>query len=195
MYLYRLYETFLNLPVGLQSVLLALLFMYLLHLSDNYLFKKRLADSYSIKPRQGNRLLSPILAHTLHADWNHLFGNSLPFLILGSIIALANIKHFWLATGSIMLIGSMGTWFLGSDKNRGHLGASGLITGYFGYTISQGFFSKNAQSAVVGIVVGILYYGIFRLVFRRFPGASNVMHFFGFCGGLLAAYIMPWLIR
>lgn len=195
MYLYRLFEAFLNLPGGLKTVLLALLFMYALHLSDSLLLRKRLADSYSIKPRQGNRLLSPLLAHTLHGDWNHLLGNSFPFIILGSIIALTNMQIFWLATGSIMVVGSIGTWLLGTTIGRGHLGASGLVTGYFGYVISQGFFGRNVQSSLVGIIVSVLYFGIFRLVFGRHKGASNVMHFFGFLGGVLGAWLTPWLFQ
>jgi membrane associated rhomboid family serine protease len=193
MYLYRLYETFLNLPVGLQSVLLALLFMYLLHLSDNYLFKRRLAASFSLKPRQGNNLLSPLLAHTLHGDWKHLFSNSFPFLILGSIIALPDVQIFWVVNAVIMIIGSLGTWLLGSKGV--HLGASGLVTGYFGYIVSRGFINQDVQAAMIGLLIGLFYFGIFHMVFRRFPGVSNVMHFFGFCGGLLAAYVTPWLIR
>ncbi len=193
MYLYRLYETFLNLPVGLQSVLLALLFMYLLHLSDNYLFKRRLAASYSLKPRQGNNLLSPLLAHTLHGDWKHLFSNSFPFLILGSIIALPDVQIFWVVNAVIMIIGSLGTWLLGSKGV--HLGASGLVTGYFGYIVFRGFINQDVQAAMIGLLIGLFYFGIFHMVFRRFPGASNVMHFFGFCGGILAAYVTPWLIR
>jgi membrane associated rhomboid family serine protease len=193
--LYRLYETFLMLPDGLKAVLLVLLVMYVLQLSDGYVFRRRLADTYSIKPRQGNRLLAPLLAHTLHGNWKHLFGNSVPFVVLGSIIALTNLQKFWLATASIMVVGSMGTWLLGSSEGRGHLGASGLITGYFGYVISQGFFSQDVQLALMGIIISVFYFGVFRLVFGRYKGISNVMHFFGFLGGLLGAWLTPWLIQ
>ncbi len=192
MYLYRLYETFLNLPVGLQSVLLALLFMYLLHLMDGFLFKRRLAASYSLKPRRGNNLLSPFLAHTLHGSWKHLFGNSLPFVILGSIIALPHAQTFWLVTAVIMIVGSLGTWFIGSTGV--HLGASGLITGYFGYIIFRGPLSENVTDTMLGLLVGLFYFGIFRMVFRRTKGVSNVMHFFGFLGGLTAAWVLPQIV-
>ncbi len=193
MYLYRLYETFLNLPAGLQIVLLFLLVMYVLHLLDGFLLKKRLTNAYGLKPRQGNNLLSPVLAHTLHGSWKHLFSNSLPFAILGSIIALTNLRAFWIATAAIVVIGSLGTWLLGAGGK--HLGASGLVTGYFGYVVSEGFFNQNVQSALIGIVVGVFYFGIFRLVFGRFKGISNVMHFFGFCGGVLGAWMMPFLLQ
>lgn len=193
MIFYRLYETFLNLPVGMQVILLFLLFMYALHLADSILFKKRLANSYGLKPRQGNNLLSPVLAHTLHGSWTHLFGNSVPFAILGSIIALTNLRAFWIATAAIVTIGSLGTWLLGAGGR--HLGASGLVTGYFGYVVFEGFFNHNVQSALIGIVVGVFYFGIFRMAFGRFKGISNVMHLFGFCGGLLGAWMTPFLLR
>lgn len=193
MFLYRLYETFLNSPAGLQVVLLFLLFMYVLHLLDGFLLKKRLTNAYGLKPRQGNNLLSPVLAHTLHGSWKHLFSNSLPFAILGSIIALTNLRAFWIATAAIVVIGSLGTWLVGAGGR--HLGASGLVTGYFGYVVSEGFFNQNVQSALIGIVVGVFYFGIFRMVFGRFKGISNVMHFFGFFGGVLGAWMMPFLLQ
>ncbi|GJM41057.1 MAG: rhomboid family intramembrane serine protease [Ardenticatenaceae bacterium] len=193
MYLYRFYETFQNLPTGLQAVLLKWLFMCLLHLADRYLFKQKLKEFYGLQPRQGNNLLSPILAHTLHRDWKHLFGNSVPFAILGSIIALTSLPAFWIATGSIVIIGSLGTWLIGS-KGR-HLGASGLVTGYFGYVVFNGFINQETQSALIGIIVGLFYFSIFRLVLRRYKGISNVMHFFGFVGGLVGAWIKPFLLQ
>ena len=193
MFLYRLYETFLNLPIGLQVVLLFLLFMYILHLVDSSVFKNGLANSYGLKPRQGNKLLSPVLAHTLHSNWKHLFGNSIAFTILGSIIALTNVQSFWVATISIMIVGSLGTWLIGS--NGSHRGASGLVTGYFGYVVFEGFLNQNPPSALLGIVVGIFYFGLFRSVFGRFKGVSNVMHFFGFLGGVLGAWIAPFLVQ
>lgn len=189
MYLNRFYEMFLNLPVGLQSVLLALLFMYLLHLMDSFLFKRRLAARYTLKPRQGNNLLSPLLTHTFHSNWKHLLANSLPFVILGSIIALPHVQTFWLVTVVIMIVGSLGTWFIGSTGN--HLGASGLVTGYFGYIIARGPLSENVTDTMLGLLVGLFYFGIFRMVFRRTKGVSNVMHFFGFLGGLAAAWVLP----
>lgn len=192
MYLYRLYETFLNLPSGLQTVLLALLFMYLLHIADGYLFKRRLAATYSLKPRKNNNLLAPFLTHTFHGSWQHLFGNSLPFLILGSIIALPHIQLFWLVTLIIMIVGSLGTWIIGSSG--AHLGASGLVTGYFGYIVSRGLINENVEETMIGLAIGLFYFGIFRAVFRRSRGVSNVMHFFGFCGGLIAAWILPQII-
>ncbi len=193
MFLYRLYETFLNLPAGLQTVLIMLLFMYILHLADRYMFKKKLKASYGLQPRQANNLLSPVLAHTLHKDRKHLFGNSVPFAILGSIIALSSLPAFWIATGSIVTIGSLGTWLIGS-KSR-HLGASGLVTGYFGYLVFDGFINQETQSALIGIIVGFFYFGIFRLVLRRHKGYSNAMHFFGFWGGLIAAWAKPFLLQ
>ena len=193
MFFYRLYETFINLPFGLRVVVLSLLFMYILHLVDSLMFKKNLANSYGLKPRQGNKLLSPVLAHTLHSNWKHLFGNSIPFTILGSIIALTNVQFFWIATISIMTIGSLGTWLLGAHGS--HRGASGLVTGYFGYVVFEGFLNQNPSSALLGIIVGVFYFGLFRSVFGRFKGVSNVMHFFGFVGGLLGAWIAPFLIQ
>ena len=92
-----------------------------------------------------------------------------------------------------MVIGSSGTWLLGAGGS--HLGASGLVTGYFGYVLSQGFFNRDVQSSLIGLLVGVFYFGIFRMVFGRFKGISNVMHFFGFCGGLLGAWITPFLLQ
>lgn len=187
MYAEQIIELFLTLPVGIQTVVLSLLAMFGLHIINAYLSGNRLSQNYGLKPRQSNRLLTPILAHLLHANWRHLLSNSLPFLVLGGLIAQANMQSFWIATAAAMIVGGLGTWLMGASG--AHLGASGLVTGYFGFVLGRGFFTQNSAEILIAILVGAVYFGLFRTVFGRRKGASNVMHLFGFAGGILGAWI------
>lgn len=176
-----------SIPIGFQVVLVMLVIMYLLRFFDFLLFKNRIAANYSIKPRAKTRILAVVLAHYLHANRQHIFANTIPYFILGSIIALSSLEEFIVASLAVMLVGSTCTYMFGSDG--AHLGASGLITGFFGFILTRGFFTRDAQAVLVGFVVMAIYYGIFRIVFSHRKGVSNVMHFWGFVGGIVGAWL------
>ncbi len=179
----------------LNSVMLVggiVVFMYVLRFLDGVFLGNRIAANYAIKPRGDNRLLSVVLAHYLHANRRHLFANTVPFFILAFLIAFDGLDEFAVATSIIMLIAGVGTWLFGSQGV--HLGASGLITGYFGFVILRGWVTGNVPAIIIGIFIGIIYFGILGMVFGRRQGASNVMHFFGFLGGLLAAWVWSQLL-
>jgi membrane associated rhomboid family serine protease len=179
----------------LNSVMLVggiVVFMYVLRFLDGVFLGNRIAANYAIKPRGDNRLLSVVLAHYLHANRRHLFANTVPFFILAFLIAFDGLDEFAVATIIIMLIAGVGTWLFGSQGV--HLGASGLITGYFGFVILRGWVTGNVPAIIIGIFIGIIYFGILGMVFARRQGASNVMHFFGFLGGLLAAWVWSQLL-
>ena len=167
-------------------------FMYALRFLDGVFLGNRIAANYAIKPRGDNRLLSVVLAHYLHGNRQHLFANTVPFFVLAFLIAFDGLDEFVVATIVIMLIAGVGTWLFGSQGV--HLGASGLITGYFAFVILRGWLTGNVPAIIVGIFIGIIYFGILELAFSRHKGLSNVMHFFGFAGGLLAAWVWSQLL-
>jgi membrane associated rhomboid family serine protease len=176
-----------SIPVGFQVVLALLVIMYLLHFFDFLLFKKRIAANYSIRPRAKTRILAIVLAHYLHANRQHIFANTIPYFILGSVIALSSLEEFMVASLAVMLVGSTCTFMFGSDG--AHLGASGLITGFFGFILTRGFFTQNAEAVLLGFVVLAFYFGIFRIIFGHRKGVSNVLHFWGFVGGIVGAWL------
>ena len=146
-------------------------------------------DRYGIEPRDSDGLVGIVASPFLHADFGHLVGNTLPFLVMGFVIALSGLVRVIGATAVIALVGGAGTWLV-APEHTNHIGASGIVFGYAGYLIARGFYSRNLLHLGVGIaVIGIwgttLLFGLVPT-----PGVSWQGHLFGAIGGLVAARLL-----
>jgi membrane associated rhomboid family serine protease len=139
-------------------------------------------------PRSIHGLIGIFFTPFLHADFNHLFFNSIPLVVLTNLMMLHGLANFYCATVIIIVLGGIALWLFGS-KNI-HIGASGLIMGYFGYLLSDAYTHLNAQSI---IVAGIALYYFSGLIFSLFPSSTKNIswtgHLFGFLAGLVALYL------
>ena len=142
-------------------------------------------DGYGIRPRELGGLDGVVFAPFLHAGFDHLVANTLPFVILGGVIALGSTKHFAQVTIIAGLICGLGTWLTGQSHSI-HLGASGLIFGYLTYLIVRGFYARRASYIVIGLVIAVVYGGVLWGVLPS-PGISWQGHLFGAIGGVVAA--------
>lgn len=143
-----------------------------------------------IRPRTTAGLLVGIpLAPFLHGGVDHLLGNTLPFLLLGFLTLLRGRAIFFAATVFITIVGGIGTWLLGAE-NSYHIGASGLIFGYFGFLIMAGVFERSLKAILVAVLVGFAYGGIIWGVLPGTPGVSWEGHLFGLLGGVVASFYL-----
>ncbi|MFI1917520.1 rhomboid family intramembrane serine protease [Nocardia sp. NPDC020380] len=146
-------------------------------------------DSAGVKPRTMDGLSGIIFAPVLHANWEHLIGNTLPFVVLGLLTLLTGIGRGLAATAIIWVIGGLGVW-LTAPSNTVTIGASILIFGFFTYLVSYGWFARNVLQIVVGVVVGLLYGSILLGILPGNPGISWQGHLFGAVGGLIAGWVL-----
>ncbi|KIH99648.1 peptidase [Streptomonospora alba] len=126
----------------------------------------------------------------MHAGFGHLLSNSLPFLVLGALVAFGGLGRFLWTTVIVILVSGAGVWLLAAPGTL-TVGASGLVFGYFGYTVLRGIIERRTADIVIMICV-VLFYG--TLIFGVLPQQSGISwqaHLFGFLGGLLAAYVLP----
>jgi membrane associated rhomboid family serine protease len=146
-------------------------------------------DSHGIEPRQVDGLEGVVTAPFLHADWGHLIGNTVPFVVLGLTIAFTGLARIASVTVIVALVGGLGTWLV-APAHTNHIGASGLVFGFAAYLLARGFFSRNLVHLGVGIVV-IAIYGS-TLLFGLVPhdGISWQGHLFGGIGGVVAARML-----
>ena len=147
-------------------------------------------DQYGIRPHDApDGLVGIGTAPFLHADFGHLIGNSIPFLVMGATIALSGLARVIGATAIIAVVGGLGTWLVASSDTN-HIGASGIVFGYAGYLIASGFYSRN----MLHLLVGVLVIGVYAttLLFGLAPrdGISWQGHLFGAVGGLVAARML-----
>jgi len=111
------------------------------------------------------------------------------FLVLGwLILSTRKLQHFLNISTIIVLISGLGTWVIGPSRSV-HLGASGLIFGYFGFLLLVGYFERSVKSILIAIVVFFLYGSIIWGVLPIAEGVSWQAHLFGFVGGAFAAYL------
>ena len=143
-----------------------------------------------IRPRQPIGLLGILFSPLIHRDIAHLMANTLPFLILGWFILvqgeLGGNAGFYTITITILLIGGLGTWLFGRDAI--HLGASGLIFGYIGFLLINGYQVQTLLTIGFAVIV-FLMYG--NQLWSMLPSSNeNTVswegHLFGFAGGIIA---------
>jgi membrane associated rhomboid family serine protease len=148
-------------------------------------------DSAGIRPRDPEGLVGVALAPVLHGGFGHLIGNTIPFLVLGGVIALSGLARVAAVTVIVAVVGGLGTWLV-APANTVHIGASGLVFGFAAYLIARGIFSRRALHLVAGVLVLFVYGGTLAFGLVPTPGVSWQGHAFGAVGGVVAAW---WLDR
>ena len=146
--------------------------LWIIHFLDTVLLHSRLKQRYGLRPRSRFSLLSILISPFLHVDRKHLAANSIPFFVLGSLVLVQGQPVFWLTTALIVLIAGLGIWLFGK-KNTQHMGASGLILGYFGFTLASVFFGPDLATIIVAIVVAVIYLGLIWQVVPLKEGVST----------------------
>jgi membrane associated rhomboid family serine protease len=146
-------------------------------------------DQYGVQPRTLVGLRGIPFAPFLHVGWQHLIGNTVPFAILGVLIALSGVVRFVKVNLIIGLCSGLGMWLFGAAGSV-HLGASGMVFGYLGYLLSRGFFDRRFKQIMLGVIVGVVYGGLLWGVLPTNSAVSWQGHLFGFLGGVSAAWIM-----
>jgi membrane associated rhomboid family serine protease len=156
----------------------------LAYLTDNQILR------FGIKAHDVSDLPHVFTAPFLHANFDHLIANTVPFAILGFLSALRGLSKFLAMNVFVMIVGGLGVWFLG-PSGAVTIGASILVFGYFGYLAGRGLFERRLLDLVIAIVVGVLYgTAIFAGVVPNNPGISWQGHLFGLIGGVLAAWTL-----
>jgi len=146
-------------------------------------------DSYGIQPRTASGLLGILFSPFLHGGLGHVAANSLAFMVLGWLIMLRETWHFFAVTLIAMVVGGLGVWLVGPADSV-HIGASGLVFGYFGFLLLSGWFERRLGNIIISLFVLLAYGG---MIFGVLPGQLGVSwqgHLFGFLGGVLAAKLL-----
>jgi membrane associated rhomboid family serine protease len=146
-------------------------------------------DGNGIEPREVDGLDGVVWAPFLHADWQHLIGNTIPFLLLGFAIALSGVARVILVTVIVAVVGGLGTWLL-APANTVHIGASGIVFGYAAYLVARGVFSRSPWQLLLGAVVVVVWGATLLQGLVPEDGISWQGHLFGAIGGVVAARVL-----
>lgn len=162
--------------------------LFLIEVLDWAIGGGRLDVAGGIQPRRLDGLDGVIFAPFLHANFPHLYANSVPLILLGTFVLAAGVRRFLWSTVLIMLVSGVGVWILG-DPGIPVVGASGVIFGYLGLLLARGVVERNWWDLGVGVLIGLLYWWQLSGVLPGQEGISWEGHLFGFLGGVLAAIV------
>ena len=146
-------------------------------------------DQNGIQPREVDGLDGVLWAPFLHDGFQHLIGNTVPFLLLGVGIALGGIARVAAVTVIVMLVGGLGTWLI-APAHTNHIGASGLVFGFAAYLVARGVFSRSLGQIAMGLVVIAIWGTTLLRGLVPEDGISWQGHLFGAIGGVLAAWVL-----
>ncbi|GGL08481.1 rhomboid family intramembrane serine protease [Mangrovihabitans endophyticus] len=141
-----------------------------------------------IIPRRLDGLDGVLFSPFLHAGWDHLYGNAVPLILVGTFALAGGVKRFLWSTGLIMLISGLGVWFIG-DPNSVVVGASGVIFGYLGLLFARGFVERSWWNLGVAAFIGLLYWYQLYNVLPTDQPISWQGHLLGLIAGALAAVL------
>lgn len=144
-------------------------------------------DQQGIVPRRVTGLPGVLFSPLLHGDFGHLLANTFAFLGLGTLVLLAEGRRFLGTTVVLMVVSGLGTWLIGRSGSV-HIGASGLIYGFFGYLLGRAIWERKLGWAILGIFVGVVYGG---MVFGVMPTRGPIS-WEGHLAGLIAGLWLGW---
>ena len=168
-------------------MLLMLAGMWLLELLDQ--LSGNQLDQLGIHAREIDGMPEILTAPFLHAGWDHLMSNSLPFVVLGFLVLLSGLARWLVSSLIIIVISGMTAWLL-TPVHTIILGASGLIFGWLTYLLARGLWSRRPAQVVIAVLVLLVYGG---LIWGLFPGSAGISwqaHLGGAVGGVLAAWLL-----
>lgn len=137
-------------------------------------------SNYGIYPLSLHGLPGIIFSPFIHADFKHLFNNSLPLLLLSlalfyfySEIAMKVFLWTYLLTGILV-------WFGG--RNAWHIGASGIVYGLASFLFFSGIIRKYFRLIALSLLIVFLYgqmvWGIFPGIYKNVSWESHMLGVF-----------------
>lgn len=146
---------------------------------------QELPRALAVLPRQLAGLTGVLGMPFVHGSMTHLMANTLPLLFFGAILMSRGVGYFFKASLAIMVLGGAALWLFGRES--AHIGASGVVFGYFGFLVVRGFYERRISSLAVSLLVIFFYGGMIFGVLPQEDRISWEAHLFGLvAGGLLA---------
>ena len=143
-------------------------------------------EQWGLVPRDIGGLAGIFTMPFLHSDWGHIVSNTMPLLILLTLLAGSKANSRLIVAGIMLLSGGL-LWLFGRGSSL-HIGASGLVFGLAVFLIVSGILEKRLVPLLVAVLVVFLYGSSLLTGIMPFQqGVSWDGHLFGgLAGGLMA---------
>ena len=137
-------------------------------------------SGFGIYPLTVRGLPGIIFSPFIHADFNHLFNNSLPLFFLSvalfyfySEVALKVFTCTYFFTGLLVWIAGREAW---------HIGTSGLVYGLASFLFFSGIIRRSFRLIALSLLIVFLYgsmvWGLFPGIYKNVSWESHMLGFF-----------------
>ncbi|WP_051275643.1 rhomboid family intramembrane serine protease [Aestuariibacter salexigens] len=150
------------------------------------LFTGRLLNLFGLIPRQLGSLPGVLFSPFLHGSLGHFLSNIVTLCVFLLLMLQHGGRRCIGISAWIILTTGVLVWLFG--RHAVHVGASGVIYGYFGFLLLAGLLSGKVKLILISLAVGFLYGGMVFGVLPSRPFISWESHFFGFVAGLMGAW-------
>jgi membrane associated rhomboid family serine protease len=145
------------------------------------------ANRLAVVPRTTGGLLGILTAPFVHGGAAHLAANLPPFIVLGALV-LRHGQQLFLKTALLIALGSGAlVWLLG--RRAAHMGASGVIFGFFGYLVALASFGRGVTDILIAGAVVLVYGSMLAGIKPARDGTSFEGHLFGLVAGVVTAWL------
>ncbi|MCX7862136.1 MAG: rhomboid family intramembrane serine protease [Bacteroidales bacterium] len=140
---------------------------------------------YGVYPQKLKGLIGILFSPLIHGSWEHLVSNSIPLLVLGTMLFYFYPKSSWKVFLLLYFITSLWVWV--GARQAYHIGASGIIYGLAAFIFTSGVLLKSISLLAISLLVVFLYgsmvWGIFPIQWKY----SWESHLSGFVLGVILA--------
>jgi membrane associated rhomboid family serine protease len=148
-------------------------------------------SALSIFPGRPETLQGIALAPLLHGSLSHLFANTAPILVLGTLLIYGYPKAARIVLPAVYIGVGLGVWLFA--RPSWHLGASGLTFGMMFFVFTIGVLRWDRRAIALSLVVFLLYGGMIWGIFPTKPNISFESHLFGAVIGTVLAFLFKGL--
>jgi len=145
------------------------------------------ASRFAIVPRTSGGLLGIVTAPFIHGGLAHLLANLPPFIVLGALV-LRHGEHSFIKVALLIALASgLLVWLFA--RSAAHLGASGVVFGFFGYLVAYAYFHHAVADVIIAVLVVLVYGSMLAGIKPARNGTSFEAHFFGLVAGIGVAWL------
>jgi len=146
-------------------------------------------NEYGLYPLKIKGLPGIITAPLLHAGFSHLFANTVPLLVLGSLLFYFYRSLAWKVLLLIWLMTGIWVWVF-ARGSAAHIGASGIIYGLASFLFLSGIIRREPRLMIITLLVTFLYGSLLWGLFPQFFPKEHISwesHLMGLLSGALLA--------
>jgi membrane associated rhomboid family serine protease len=159
--------------------------LWWIHMLEVWL--QRPLGALGVRPGEIDGLIGVVTGPLIHGSVEHLVGNTLPLLVLGTLTLSVYRRSAGRAIALIWLLSGLGIWLFG--RTSSHIGASGLSHGLMFFLFALGLLRRDRAAIGAMLIAFFLYGGMLLTVLPGDPKVSWEAHLFGALAGVIAALI------